>query len=204
MVDTIIFDLDGTLTLAPSPWRHVHQRLGVWDEVASGFLDQWLAGGIPYEEFCRRDFELWKGLELAQIEELLEEIEINSHVRAIVARLREQSVQSVIISSGFSCVARRIQSSFNWEPLRIYANDLIDGPEVRIRVSADLDSPRSKKRLAETALSEIGADPGRSLVVSDSKRDLEMMAQCRYSLLVENEDDLFQVHRFLDLNRQKL
>ncbi len=199
MVDTIIFDLDGTLTLVPSPWRYVHERLGLWDEVASGFLDQWLAGGISYEEFCRRDFGLWKGLELAQIEELLEEIEINPHLPAIVARLREQSIQSIIISSGFSCVARRIQSEFEWEPLRIYANELIDGPEVRIRVSADLDSPLSKKRLAETALSEIGGDPRRSLVVSDSKRDLEMTAQCRYHLLVENEADLAQVHEYLDL-----
>ena len=199
MVDTIIFDLDGTLTLVPSPWRHVHERLGLWDEVASGFLDQWLAGGISYEEFCRRDFGLWKGLELAQIEELLDEIEINPHLPAIVARLREQSIQSIIISSGFSCVARRIQSEFEWEPLCIYANELIDGPEVRIRVSADLDSPLSKKRLAETALSEIGGDPRRSLVVSDSKRDLEMMAQCRYHLLVENEADLAEVHEYLDL-----
>ncbi len=197
MVDTVIFDLDGTLTLVPSPWRHVHERLGLWDEVASGFLDQWLTGQISYEEFCRRDLELWRGMALAEIEELLEEIEINPHVPAIVARLREQSIQSIIISSGFSCVALRIQSSFDWEPLRIYANELVDGPEVRICVSADLDSPLSKERLAETALSKIGGDPERSLVVSDSKRDLEMMAQCRYKLLVENEDDLAKVHRFL-------
>ena len=197
IVDTVIFDLDGTLTLVPSPWRHVHECLGLWDGVASGFLDQWLQGKISYEEFCRRDLELWRGMELAQIEMFLEEIEINPHVPAIVAKLREQSIQSLIISSGFSSVARRIQSNFDWEPLHIYANELIDGPEVRIRVSADLDSPLSKKRLAETALSRIGGDPESSLVVSDSKRDLEMMAQCRYKILVESEDDLAQVHEFL-------
>ena len=78
---------------------------------------------------------------------------------------------------------------------------LLDGPEVRIRVSADLDSPLSKRRLAEDALSEIGGDPSRSLVVSDSKRDLEMMDQCRYTLWVEDEGDLADVHRFLDLRR---
>ena len=119
----------------------------------------------------------------------------------MVARLKEEFVQSVIISSGFSCVALRIQSEFEWEPLRVYANELVDGPDVRIRVSADLDSPLSKKRLLETVFSEMGSDPERCLTVSDSKRDLEMMAQCQYKLLVENEDDLVEVHRFLDLHR---
>ena len=201
MVDNVIFDLDGTLTRVPSPWRYVHERLGVWDDVAAGFLDQWLSGEIPYDEFCRRDFQLWKDRDRSEIEELLEEIEINSHVPAIVTRLREESIQSIIISSGFSCVARRIQSTFGWEPLRIYANELVEGPEVRIHISADPNSPVSKKRLAQAALDEIGGDPERSLAVSDSERDLEMMAQCRYSLLVENEDDLAEVHRFLDLGR---
>ncbi len=48
---------------------------------------------------------------------------------------------------------------------------------------------------------EIGRDPGRSLVVSDSICDLEMMAHCRYNLLVENEADLAEVHGFLDLRQ---
>jgi phosphoglycolate phosphatase-like HAD superfamily hydrolase len=28
MISSVIFDLDGTLTKTPSPWQHVHERLG--------------------------------------------------------------------------------------------------------------------------------------------------------------------------------
>ena len=199
MIDAIIFDLDGTLTRVPSPWRHVHERLDLWDGLASAFLEEWLSGRITYEEFCRRDLELWAGRNLEEIERLLDEIEINRHVPDIVDRLRRSAIPSIIISSGFSYVARRIQSRLDWEPLSIYANELEEGPRVRIRVSADVDSPVSKTRLAKKALQENGVDPGRTLVVSDSNRDLEMMAECRYRLLVEEEDDLMEVHRFLDL-----
>ena len=52
-VSSVIFDLDGTLTKTPSPWRHVHERLGVWENVACTHLDKWLAGKICYEDFCR-------------------------------------------------------------------------------------------------------------------------------------------------------
>ena len=200
-IQSIIFDLDGTLTTVPSPWRHVHERLGVWEDTASSFLNQWLAGEIPYEEFCRRDFELWAGHDVQEIEGLLDEIEINSHVPDIVRRLREEKIPSFIISSGFSYIAHKIRDEHQWEPLEIYANDLADGPEVRIRVSADFDSPISKRRLADKIFESTGVDPDRTLVVSDSERDLEMLSQCGHQLLVEAERDLSKVHEFIGRGR---
>ena len=72
MIDTIIFDLDGTLTLVPSPWRHVHERLGLWDEVASGFLDQWLAGDISHtKSSAGAMLDCGRGWRLAQIEDVV-------------------------------------------------------------------------------------------------------------------------------------
>ena len=200
-VQSIIFDLDGTLTNVPSPWRHVHERLGVWEDTASSFLNQWLSGQIPYEEFCRRDFELWAGHDVHEIEALLDEIEINPHVPDVVRRLRSERIPSFIISSGFSYVARKIRDEYQWEPLEIYANDLAEGPRVQIRVSADLDSPISKRRLADNIFESSGVDPDRTLVVSDSERDLEMLSQCGYQLLVETEGDLLTVHEFIGRRR---
>ena len=52
MISSVIFDLDGTLTNIPSPWRYVHERLGLWQDTACGYLDEWLSGKISYEEFC--------------------------------------------------------------------------------------------------------------------------------------------------------
>jgi phosphoserine phosphatase len=109
----------------------------------------------------------------------------------------ERGVPSIIISSGFHYVARRIQSDCNWEPLLIYANELIAGPEVRIGVSADRSSPLSKKAHADSALRIVGANYQDALVVSDSEHDLEQLRDCGFQLHVREDDDLLRVIPFL-------
>jgi phosphoserine phosphatase len=198
MVSAVIFDLDGTLTKTPSPWRYVHERLGVWENTACAYLEQWLSGHITYEEFCRRDTRLWNGRALPEIEAYLDEIEVNRHVARITSALVERKVPSIIISSGFRYVAARIQRDCAWEPLLIYANELVDGPEVRIHVSADFTSPLSKKAHADAALRIVGATAADTLVVSDALRDLEQLCDCGHHLHIQKEDDLLGVIEYLE------
>jgi phosphoserine phosphatase len=197
MISSVIFDLDGTLTKVPSPWQYVHQRLGVWDNTACHFLNEWLSGGISYEEFCRRDANLWNGCSLGEIHGYLDEIDLNRHVPAVVEQLVARRIPSIIISSGFRYVASRIQEQCAWDPLLIYANDLSDGPTVQINVSGDFSSPLSKKSLAERALKTVGSTMSGTLVVSDTTRDLEQLCDCRYKLHVQEEDDLLRVNDYL-------
>jgi phosphoserine phosphatase len=197
MISSVIFDLDGTLTKIPSPWQYVHERLGVWETTACHHLQEWLAGKICYEEFCQRDTSLWNGRPVDEIYSYLDEIEWNRHVPAVVEKLVSARVPSVIISSGFKYVAAKIQQHCGWEPLVIYANELVDGPEVRINVSGDFRSPISKKALAERALLAVGSTMADSLVVSDTTRDLEQLRDCGYKVHVVQEDDLLRVQDFL-------
>src|SRR5258706_3580557 len=132
MISSVIFDLDGTLTKTPSPWQYVHERLGVWENTACGYLQEWLSGRIAYDEFCRRDARLWAGRSVREIQDYLDEIHINRHVPNIVRRLVDARIPSIIISSGFRYVAAKIQTQCSWEPLLIYANELVEGPDVRI------------------------------------------------------------------------
>jgi len=197
MISSVIFDLDGTLTRVPSPWQYVHERLGVWESTACYHLEQWLSGQMSYEEFCRRDTDLWNGRTVEEIYSYLDEIVWNRHVPALVDKLVAERIPSVIISSGFKYVAAKIQEHCGWDPLLIYANELIDGPTVRINVSGDFQSPISKKALAERALASVGSAMADSLVVSDSMRDLEQLNDCGYKLHVVHEDDLLRVSGFL-------
>ena len=80
MISSVIFDLDGTLTRVPSPWQYIHERLGVWESTACYHLEQWLSGKISYEEFCRRDTDLWNGRPVEEIYSYLDEIVWNRHV----------------------------------------------------------------------------------------------------------------------------
>src|SRR5262245_31771098 len=114
MVSAVILDLDGTLTKTPSPWQYVHQRLGVWESTACGYLDEWLSGRISYDEFCRRDTKLWTGRTVREIEQYLDEIDINRHVPDMVERLINAEIPSIIISSGFRYVALKIQTQCGW------------------------------------------------------------------------------------------
>jgi phosphoserine phosphatase len=193
MLSAVIFDLDGTLTGTPNPWRHVHERLGIWNTVAYMHMEDWLAGRSTYDEFCRRDVDLWSGLDVARIRGFLDEIEMNPHVPDVVGALMGQKIPSIIISSGFRYVARRIQTECNWEPLLIYANELMDGPDVRIEVSADRSSPISKKALADSALQLVGAAAQDTLVVSDSKHDLEQLCDFGFHIHVQENGDLLRI-----------
>jgi len=197
MINSVIFDLDGTLTKTPSPWQYVHERLGVWETTACHHLSRWLAGNITYEEFCQLDASLWNGRSVDEIYSYLDEIEWNRHVYTVVDKLVSAGIPSVIISSGFKYVASKIQRQYSWDPLLIYANELTDGPLVRINVSGDFQSPISKKAHAERALASVGSTMGETLVVSDSTRDLEQLCDCGYKLHVVEEDDLLRVQDFL-------
>jgi phosphoserine phosphatase len=198
MISAVIFDLDGTLTKVPSPWRYVHERLGVWETTACAYLDEWLTGRITYEEFCRRDTRLWNGRSVSEIESLLDEIDWNRHVSFIARRLMDAKVPSIIISSGFHYVARKIQTHCDWRGLTIFANELVEGPEVQIKVSGDFSSPISKKAVADAALQSVGSMPRETLVVSDTVRDLEQLCHCQHRLLIRHEDDLLRVNDYLD------
>ncbi len=198
MISAAIFDLDGTLTKTPSPWQHVHQRLGVWDNTACEYLDEWVNGRIGYDEFCRRDAGLWRGRSVREIEAYLDEIDFNRHVPQVVERLVESKIPSIIISSGFRYIANKIQIRCGWQPLLIYANELVDGPGVRIHVSGDFSSPISKHSVAVEALKHFNRTFDETLIVSDTTRDLEVLSECRFKLLIQTEDDLLKVNDYLD------
>jgi phosphoserine phosphatase len=197
MISSVIFDLDGTLTKIPSPWRYVHERLGVWENTACTYFEEWISGKISYEEFCQRDTSLWNGRSVDEIYSYLDEIELNRHVPAVVERLVAAKIPSIIISSGFKYVAAKIQQDHGWDPLIIYANELVEGPMVRINVSGDFGNPLSKKALAQRSLAMLGSSMADSLVVSDTTRDLEQLCECGYHLHVREEDDLLRVNDFL-------
>ena len=125
-------------------------RLAFGTRLAKHF-DEWLGGSVDYDEFCRKDTSLWKGSPLDVIHGFLDRIELNRHVPSVTGALTRRGIPSIIISSGFHHVARRIQSEHRWEPLVVYANELIEGPDVRIHVSADASSPISKRALGTDA-----------------------------------------------------
>src|ERR1700752_5203750 len=94
-ISAVIFDLDGTLTKVPSPWRYVHERLGVWESRACSYFDEWQSGRINYEEFCHRDTSLWSGYTVEEIYSYLDEIALNRHVPDVIETLTAARIPSI-------------------------------------------------------------------------------------------------------------
>jgi phosphoserine phosphatase len=197
VLSAVIFDLDGTLTRTPNPWQHIHESLGVWQDQAAGHFGDWLSGQLTYDEFCLKDVGLWRGRPLAEIHRHLDRIELNMHVPGVVAELVRRGIPSVIISSGFTHVAHRVRDVCGWSNLLVYANELVEGPCVNVRVSADWSSALSKRAHAEEALRIVNASADTTLVVSDALRDLEQLSHCAHQLHVCQEDDLLRTLSYL-------
>ena len=79
-VDLLFMDMDGTLTGVRSPWEYLHRRLGLWEGNGDRHLKAWLAGEIDYDEFFRRDVEMWIGMDRERMLGMLDEIPIRDGV----------------------------------------------------------------------------------------------------------------------------
>ncbi|MFQ5893071.1 MAG: phosphoserine phosphatase, partial [Nitrospinota bacterium] len=112
-IQAVISDMDGTLTTVASPWRYVHERLGVWETHGAPILRAYCAGRITYAEFCRHDLDLWMshGLRLADVEAILGEIPLNPHLAGLAERLAARAMPVAIVSTGFTVVAERIRAA---------------------------------------------------------------------------------------------
>ena len=73
-----IFDLDGTLTQDRSIWEYIHKQLGKWYGFAEEYQTQFLAGKITYQRFCELDAEVWKGM---RVEEVLEIVKMSLSIQ---------------------------------------------------------------------------------------------------------------------------
>jgi phosphoserine phosphatase len=73
-IKIVFFDCDGTLTKVKSSWEHLHRKLGLWTDKADAYQVLFREGKIDYNEFCRKDAFLWKGLSVDKVNEIVEEI----------------------------------------------------------------------------------------------------------------------------------
>ena len=77
----VTLDLDGTLTRERSVWEYIHKQLGKWYGFAEDYQNQFLAGKISYEEFCERDAQVWKGMKVKELLEIVKTVPFHPGAR---------------------------------------------------------------------------------------------------------------------------
>jgi hypothetical protein len=156
MVSAVIFDLDGTLTGTPNPWRYVHERMGIWDTSHSphGRLAR---GRSTYDEFCREGRSDWAGRDISEIHSYLDEIEINRHVPEVVGTLGTRSSFHHHFFRLPLCRSKDSNPNATGNPLLIYANELLAGPKCELEFRRTVPARCRKEAHADSALRIVGA-----------------------------------------------
>jgi phosphoserine phosphatase len=176
----IIFDLDGTLTKPKSLWEYIHRSLGLWENRADRYQERFLSGEISYREFCLLDAGLWKGMELSELETIVDKVEFNSGIEETISHIRSKGLYIALISSGLSILSERVKNRFGID--FAVANELIvkDGRitgEVKIRVTHN-----GKGKWIKAIGRKFKISPEEMIAIGDSKGDIGMFEMVGFSV----------------------
>lgn len=102
-----VFDVDGTLTPIISLWRYLHDAFGTWalGEVAA---QRYARGEISYTDWAETDAKHWAGIQITQVQSVLNRIPYQKGTREVFIALKEKGVKIAILSAGLSVLADKI------------------------------------------------------------------------------------------------
>jgi phosphoserine phosphatase len=176
----VIFDLDGTLTQERSIWEYIHVRLGKWNGFAEEYQNQFLAGKISYEEFCERDAEVWKGMNVEEMMKIVKTVPFHPGTDELIYRLKQRGLKLSMVSSGLSVLSDWVHQKFGFDYSvsndLLHENGVLTG-KVRIQVHYD-----KKAKWVEKILKQFGATPEEAIAIGDSKGDIDMFQMVGFSI----------------------
>lgn len=176
----IIFDLDGTLTKERSIWEYIHKQLGKWYGFAEEYQNQFLAGNISYEEFCERDAEVWKGMKVEELLEIVKTVPFHPGVEALINHLKQKGLKLSMVSSGLSLLTHWVHQKYGFDYSvsndLLHENGVLTG-KVKIQVYYD-----KKAEWVEKILKRFGVKPEEVIAIGDSKGDIDMFHRVGFSI----------------------
>ncbi len=187
-IKAVFFDCDGTLTKVKSSWEYIHRKLNIWNDYADEYQMLFRQGKIDYEEFCRRDALLWKGLKVAEVMEIIQEIPYQEGAKEMVGALRKMGVFTVILSTGLSLLVEKVREELGIQ--MSLSNDLLakDGlltGETKINVQYD-----NKGFWVDKILRQKGLERANSCAVGDGEGDRGMFESVGLSIMFSPDSNV--------------
>ena len=188
----VIFDLDGTLTQERSIWEYIHKQLGKWYGFAEEYQEQFLAGKISYEEFCERDAQVWKGMKVEEVLEIVKAVPFHSGVNELISYLKQKGLKLSMVSSGLSLVSNWVHERYGFDYSvsndLLHENGVLTG-KVKIQVYYD-----KKAEWVEMIQKKFGVKSEEVIAIGDSSGDLDMFQMVGFSIAFNSScDDLDQI-----------
>jgi phosphoserine phosphatase len=188
----VIFDLDGTLTQERSIWEYIHIRLGKWYGFAEEYQKQFLAGKISYEEFCEHDAEVWNGMKVEELLEIVKTVPFHPGVEALINHLKQKGLKLSMVSSGLSLLTHWVHDKYGFDYSvsndLLHENGILTG-KVKIQVYYD-----KKAEWVEKILKQFEVKPKEVIAIGDSKGDIDMFQMVGFSIAFNSSShDLDQI-----------
>jgi phosphoserine phosphatase len=171
-IRVVFFDCDGTLTKTKSSWEYLHRRLNLWTKNADAYQALFREGKIDYNEFCRRDALLWRGLPVSMVYQLISEIAYQETAAESVSALKKSGIFTVIISSGLSLLVNRVKEDLSIDTA--HSNELVSRVglltgDIKINVGYNQKGP-----LVREILEALGLQKEEASAVGDGDGDKGM------------------------------
>ena len=188
----VIFDLDGTLTQERSVWEYIHKQLGKWYGFAEEYQNLFLAGKISYEEFCERDAQVWKGIRVDELLEIVKTVPFHPGVDELINHFKQKGLKLSVVSSGLSLLSNWVRQKYGFDYSvsndLLHENGILTG-KVRIQVFYD-----KKAEWVEKILKQFGVKPEEAIAIGDSRGDIDMFQLVGYSVAFNSScQDLDQI-----------
>ena len=166
----VIFDLDGTLTKERSIWEYIHKELGKWYGFAEEYQKKFLAGEISYDRFCELDAEVWKGMNVGELSEIVQAVPFHSGVDELIGHLKHKGLKLGMVSSGLSLLSNWVHQRYGFDYSvsndLLHENGVLNG-KVKIQVYYD-----KKAEWVERILKQFRVKPEEMIAIGDSRGDL--------------------------------
>jgi len=176
----VIFDLDGTLTQERSIWEYIHIRLGKWYGFAEEYQKQFLVGKISYEEFCERDAQVWRGMKVEELLEIVKTVPFHPGADELIAHLKQKGLKLSVVSSGLSILSDWVHQKYGFEYSvsndLLHENGVLTG-KVRIQVYYDKKAEWVKK-----ILERFNVRSEEVIAIGDSVGDIDMFQMVGFSI----------------------
>jgi phosphoserine phosphatase len=181
-----VFDLDGTLKEAYSPWRYLHEALGVEQQAAS-YRERFFQGQIDYLEWARLDAALWTGVELSRVEAIFHDSRYRPGVQELFALLQRHHVLTAIVSTGLDVQARQVATDLGiW---RVVTNELVVRDGLLTGEATVLVTEDTKGEAMALLRKEAGAQAEECLAMGDGPADIQLFAQASLAVAVCPRDE---------------
>ena len=176
----VVFDLDGTLTAERSIWEYIHVKLGKWYGYAEEYQRRFLQGKISYRQFCELDAQVWRGMRVDQLRDIVRTVPFNPGVDELTSLLKDLGLKLTLISSGLDVLSEWVEEKYGFDygvSNGLLHEDGILSGEVEIKVHYD-----RKAEWVQNIMDMFGVRNDEIIAIGDSAGDMEMFEMAGFSI----------------------